>query len=124
MERSYLITMCLLIIHQIDAAFWKEWEMFYLPGGVQAYLLFNIIVIPILLLGYRSIIKANQTAVKYSYLCAGLGIVTFTIHAVFLASGYEQFKLPLSLFIICSCLFSSAWQVIDTRKQSNVMELA
>ena len=97
MERSYLITMCLLIIHQIDAAYWKEWEMFYLPGGVQAYLLFNIIVIPILLLGYRSIIKANQTAIKSSYLCAGLGIATFTIHAAFLAFGYEQFKLPLSL---------------------------
>ena len=30
MERSYLITMCLFVLHQIDAAYWKEWEIFYL----------------------------------------------------------------------------------------------
>ncbi|MCJ8314816.1 MAG: hypothetical protein HRU38_21785 [Saccharospirillaceae bacterium] len=123
MERSYLITMCLLIIHQIDAAYWKEWEMFYLPGGIQLYLLFNIIVIPILLLGYRSIIKVNQTAIKYSYLCAGLGITTFTIHAVFFVFGFEQFKLPLSLFIMGLCLISSAWQIIETRKYRPEVEL-
>ena len=44
MERSYLMTMTALIIHQIDAAYWKEWEMFFIPGGIQGFLVFNIIV--------------------------------------------------------------------------------
>jgi hypothetical protein len=48
--------MCLLIVHQIDAAYWQEWTMFNLHGGIQVYLLFNIIVIPIVLLGYKSVI--------------------------------------------------------------------
>ena len=37
MERSYFVTMLALILHQIDAAYWQEWEMFFLPGGVQGF---------------------------------------------------------------------------------------
>jgi len=28
MARSYFWTMLCLILHQIDAAYWREWEMF------------------------------------------------------------------------------------------------
>lgn len=45
MERSYLSTLLALILHQIDAAFWREWEMFLLPGGVQGFLVFNLIAV-------------------------------------------------------------------------------
>ena len=120
MERSYLITMCLLIFHQIDAAYWKEWEMFYLPGGVQGFLLFNIILIPIVLLGYKSIIVNDPTARKYSYFCAGLGIITFVIYLAFMILDYAQFTLPLSMIIIMSCLISSLYQIKQTLKYSKV----
>ena len=98
--------MCLLIFHQIDAAYWKEWEMFNLPGGVQGFLLFNIILIPIVLLGYKSVIVNDPTARKYSYFCSGLGILTFAIHLAFMVLDYAQFTLPLSMIIIVSCLIS------------------
>jgi hypothetical protein len=120
MERSYLMTMCLLIFHQIDAAYWKEWEMFYLPGGVQGFLLFNIVLIPIVLLGYRSVIAHEQKARNYSYFCAGLGITTFIIHLVFIILDYEQFTLPLSMFVIASCLISSLYQIKQTLKYGRV----
>jgi hypothetical protein len=120
MERSYLMTMCLLIFHQIDAAYWKEWEMFYLPGGVQGFLLFNIVLIPIVLLGYRSVIAHEQKARHYSYFCAGLGITTFIIHLVFIILDYEQFTLPLSMFVIASCLISSLYQIKQTLKYGRV----
>lgn len=121
MERSYLMTMCLLIFHQIDAAYWKEWEMFYLPGGVQGFLFFNIILIPIVLLGYRSVIVNGERARNYSYFCAGLGIATFIIHLFFIILDYEQFTLPLSMFIIFSCLVSSLYQIKQTLKKENAV---
>ncbi len=124
MERSYLITMCLLIFHQIDAAYWKEWEMFYLPGGIQGYLLFNIAIIPMVLLGYRRVIVNDSNARKYSYFCAGLGITTFTIHMVYMVLDYEQFTLPLSIFIITSCLISSVYQIKQTMKYGSVVSQA
>ena len=116
MEKSYLITATLLILHQIDAAYWHEWEMVSLPGGIQGFLLFNILAIPLLLIGYKHILKSTATAIKSSYICAGVGLLLFFAHAVFLLLGYEQFRLPLSLAIIGLCLISSIWQISLTMK--------
>ncbi len=119
MERSYLITMCLLIMHQIDAAYWQEWTMFNLPGGIQVYLLFNIIIIPIILIGYKSVIIKDHRANMYCYLCAGLGLVTFIIHSVLFILQYKQFDLPLSKVIIALCLFSSLYLLVKINSKVN-----
>ena len=111
MQRSYLITMCLLILHQIDAAYWQEWQLFQLPGGIQGFLLFNIAVLPVLLLGYEKVVCRHPKAILYAYFCASLGLLTFAIHVIFLALGKEQFTLPLSLAIIAGCLISALWQI-------------
>ncbi len=29
MSRSYLFTLTFFILHQMDAAYWHEWDMFY-----------------------------------------------------------------------------------------------
>ena len=33
--RLYLANTALLIAHEIDSAYWKEWELFHLPGGIR-----------------------------------------------------------------------------------------
>lgn len=81
MERSYFVTMLALILHQIDAAYWQKWEMFFLPGGVQGFLLFNIFAIPVVLVGYRNVLLGAVNAVVFAKICAGLGLITFLIHA-------------------------------------------
>ena len=35
----FLLNATVLITHQIDAAFWHEWELFHIPGGNQVNLL-------------------------------------------------------------------------------------
>lgn len=116
MERSYFLTLCLLVLHQIDAAYWHEWEMFYLPGGVQGYLAFNIIAIPILLWGYKHVVLLSDKAVLFAKICASLGLLTFLIHTGFALAGFEQFHLPLSMAIILGCLVASVWQFAEIRK--------
>lgn len=118
LEKIYFCTMSLLMFHQIDAAYWKEWEMFHLPGGVQGYLLFNIIVIPIVLVGYKKLITRSPDAKVYSYICGFLGILTFVIHTAFAVIGAQQFNLPLSISIIVLCLISGIWQVALTRREA------
>ena len=108
------------MFHQIDAAYWHEWDMFYLPGGIQGYLLFNIVAVPVLLVGYKKVVEVSSAAIKYAYFCASLGGLTFVIHALFLVFGYEQFMLPLSLLIIVMCLLSSIWQFKQIRKVARV----
>jgi len=115
------MTMILLIIHQIDAAYWQEWEMFLVPGGIQGFLVFNIVIIPIILLGYKSVIVNDNMACKYSYLCSGLAVFTFIAHLFFMLLNYSQFTLPLSILIIVSCLISGIYQIKQTLKFSKAV---
>ena len=116
MPRSYFGTMLFLILHQIDAAYWKEWEMFHVPGGVQGFLVFNLAAITLVLVGYRHVLLATPRAVLYACVCAALGVGTCLIHAGFALAGMEQFHLPLSVAIIVLCLASAVWLLCDVRR--------
>ena len=116
MPRSYFWTMLFLILHQIDAAYWKEWEMFHLPGGVQGFLVFNLAAIAVVLAGYRHVLLATPRAPLYAGVCAALGLGTCLIHAGFALAGLEQFHLPLSMAIIVLCLASAVWLLCDLRR--------
>jgi hypothetical protein len=118
MERSYFVTMLALILHQIDAAYWREWEMFFLPGGVQGFLLFNILALPVVLVGYRSVLLGTRNAVVLAKICAGLGLITVLIHASFGLAGFHQFHLPASIAILIACLASALWLIAAIRSSS------
>lgn len=38
----YLLNLTLLILHEMDSAYWKEWDLFRLPGGVGGFLLIHL----------------------------------------------------------------------------------
>ncbi|MET4681460.1 DUF6713 family protein [Stenotrophomonas rhizophila] len=107
MERSYFATLLALILHQIDAAFWREWEMFLLPGGVQGFLVFNLLAVGVVLLGYRHVLLQTSKARGFAMVCAVLGIATFLIHLGFAMFGHRTFHLPLSMTVIAACLVSA-----------------
>ena len=113
MARSYFWTRLLLILHQVDAAYWREWEMFHVPGGIQGFLVFNLAAIALVLVGYRHVLLATSRAPRYAGLCAALGMGTCLIHAGFALAGLEQFHLPLSIAIIVLCLGSAVWLLRD-----------
>ncbi|WP_317847353.1 DUF6713 family protein [Pseudomonas sp. HTZ2] len=115
MERSYFVTMLALILHQIDAAYWQEWEMFFLPGGVQGFLLFNSLAIPVLLVGYRNVLLGTANAMVFAKVCAGLGLLTVFIHTGFGLAGFHQFHLPASICILTLCLASALWLMARIR---------
>jgi hypothetical protein len=115
MERSYFLTTLFLVLHQIDAAFWREWEMLYVPGGIQGFLLFNAVAVPFLLIGYRHVLLGTSSAFLYAKICAVLGVLTFVIHTGFAIAGSHLFHLPLSITVIVLCLISSTWLLVKTR---------
>ena len=56
----YLINATLLITHEIDSAYWREWEMFRLPGGVNAFLVIHLPLVLIVLLGLVLVVKGKD----------------------------------------------------------------
>ena len=115
MARNYFWTMLFLILHQVDAAYWREWEMFHVPGGIQGFLVFNLAAIAVVLVGYRHVLLASERASFFAAVCTALGVGTCLIHAGFALAGLEQFHLPLSVAIIVLCLASATWLLRDLR---------
>ena len=113
-EKLYLINLCLIITHEIDSAYWKEWEMFYLPGGIQFFNIINFLLIVVLIWGYRSVVLKTRSGFNYSIAMSSIGIIAFIIHGIFMLNGYEQFTLPVSMLILVVCFITSISQLIRT----------
>lgn len=50
----YIANLALLATHEVDSAFWHEWRLFGLRGGVQLFLVLNLVLFLIALVGYAS----------------------------------------------------------------------
>ena len=44
LDRVTALNLALIMAHQADAAYWEEWEIFGLPGRIQFFDLFNVVV--------------------------------------------------------------------------------
>jgi len=112
----YLVNAVVLIAHEIDSAYWHEWELLTLPGGIQLFVILNMVLIGVVLWGYRSVILWTHRARSYSYLLAVLGIFAALLHGALLASGAPEFRLPTSVALIFATFVISVWQLIVTAR--------
>lgn len=111
----YLITATLLTVHEIDSAYWKEWELFHLPGGVDGFLLIHIPLIFMLMLGTVFVYEMNRAGAVLSLLVSAGGIFAFGIHTYFLMRGRPEFRKPVSRIVLWLLLLSSialGWSAI------------
>ena len=116
LNSTVVLNLACLIGHQIDAAYWHEWEMFKLPGGIQFYNLFNLILF-VILIGCIIPIIQRQKIGRYASIAIALcsGIV-LPIHSLFALAGFEQFNLPVSILLILATFAISVIQVVLTLK--------
>jgi hypothetical protein len=110
----YLINSVLLINHEIDSAYWKEWNLFKLPGGITVFLLIHIPLIFFVLYGLIQVFHQSYTGLIFSLVLSLSGIFAFTAHMYFIIKGRDEFKIPISLFILSATLIVSLIQLLVT----------
>ena len=110
----YLSNSVLLINHEIDSAYWKEWELFKLPGGITGFLLIHFPILFFVLLGLLLVSKHLLSGLIFSLILSFSGIFAFSIHTFFLKKGYNQFDKPISKFILGAILIVSTIQLTVT----------
>jgi hypothetical protein len=108
----YLFNASLLLTHEVDSAFWKEWDLFGLPGGIQFFLVLNFLMIVAAFFGFAEVVKGTRAGLYSSLALAVVGIFAFSIHSYFLLTGHPEFGLPVSLIILAATLLVSAAQAI------------
>ena len=110
----YLINFVLLTVHEIDSAYWKEWEMFHLPGGLQGFLLMHIPLLLILAFGLVLVYEKTLAGLVLSLILSIAGIFAFFIHMYFIRKGRDEFTLPVSIGILIATLIVSLFQIVLT----------
>jgi hypothetical protein len=107
----YVANATLLIVHEIDSAYWQEWKLFKLPGGPAFFLVLHIPLVIIILLGLLYLSWGTIAGLVISLIMGAGGIFAFSIHTTFIARGRSEFKTATSLAILWAMLIVSLAQV-------------
>jgi hypothetical protein len=110
----YLVNTVLLILHEMDSAYWKEWDLFRLPGGIGGFLLIHF---PLYLAGLYGLVLVSQGAsagLILSLIIGAAGIFAFGIHTFFLRKGRPEFNTQISKGILGLLLIVSIAQIAAT----------
>ena len=114
LNRVIVLNLALVLTHQVDVAFWREWEMFGLPGGIQLFNALNVVIFVVVLFCFVAVIQRRPSGFRCSLIIALLCASVLPIHAAFALSGFTQFHLPFSVFLIGATFAVSAVQVALT----------
>lgn len=110
-QSLFLLNSTVLLTHQIDAAYWHEWNLFHLPGGNQLNLILNLPIIALLLLAFLQVATHSPRQRLCHQFLAGLGLLTVAIHSGFFLAGHKEFLQPMSLLLLAATLMLSMAQL-------------
>jgi hypothetical protein len=107
----YVIELTLLILHEMDSTYWKEWDLFHLPGGQPGFLLMHLPLWPLAFYGAVQVWNGTPAGTVYALVVAAAGVAAFFIHIYFLRKGCPEFDTPVSKGILWVLLVLSLLQV-------------
>lgn len=101
----YILNAALLILHEIESAYEKEWEILKLPGKITGFLLLHIPLLFILFYGLLEIDKLTDIGLILGLITGLGGVIPFLIHKK-VVKRKEKFNLLISNIIIYSNMIS------------------
>jgi hypothetical protein len=117
-DALYLANATVLLTHQIDAAYWHEWELFGLPGGAPLFVLTNLPMVFLVLWGARALALGRRAGLVMSWALVASGAIAIGLHGVFLLRGHDAFRAPVSLGLLAATLALSCAQAVDLATRS------
>jgi hypothetical protein len=110
----YIFNAVLLIVHEIDSAYWQEWKLFRLPGGLTLFLCLHIPLAFVVLYGLLLVYQNVFAGLIISLILGLAGVFAFSIHTAFIWRGHTEFKVPVSVAILILTLVFSLIQLAAT----------
>ena len=106
----YVANAALLLVHEIDSAYWREWDLLGLPGGEEGFLVVHLPLAALVVWGYGRLVEGARAGALVALLLAGAGLAAAAIHAALLAAGHPEFRAPVSIGILAVTLAVSLVQ--------------
>lgn len=97
----YILNSSLLLLHEIESAFEKEWEILKLPIKITGFLILHVPIVLILFYGALEIEKQTQVGLILGILLGISGSIPLIVHKIVLRRK-DHFDLPISNIILYS----------------------
>ena len=119
----YVLNATLLITHEIDSAYWKEWRLFWgllgprqqpLPDRVGAplFVLLHLPMVGALLWGLLEVARSTTAGYMMSLVLGACGVFAFTVHSLFIRAGHPEFRTAVSQAVLWGSLAVSGAQLL------------
>ncbi|MBN1473057.1 MAG: hypothetical protein JW914_00435 [Syntrophaceae bacterium] len=95
----YILNATLLLLHEIESAYEKEWEILKIPGNITFFLILHIPIILILFYGLLEIEKQSPQGLRLGIIMGIAGVIPFLVHKIFVKRK-NHFNLLISNIII------------------------
>lgn len=96
----YASTATLVVVHEIDSAYWQEWKLLHLPGGRGGFVLLHVPIVALLFYGTVALDRQRSIGVFLALAVAAGALAAGGIHAAFLHAGHEEFRATSSLVVL------------------------
>ena len=107
----YILNLIILILHEIESGYEKEWEILRLPIQLTGFLLLHIPLLFLFLYGLCAIIQYPQTKATISILAGITGLIPFLVHKVII-NKKEHFNKAISNILIFGNIITGAILII------------
>jgi hypothetical protein len=103
MRIAYWLAAALLGAHEVDAGFWREWELLRLPGGPGLFVALHVGVFLLILWGYEQVVARRRVAAAVmSHVLGGGCLLALGLHGWFLLHDDQRFRTAVSLVLLAS----------------------
>ena len=109
----FIINATLLILHEIESAYWKEWEILKLPGGITGFLLLHIPILLLMFYGLIELVKQSAAGYLFCIIFGFGGLLPFVVHMLLVRKN-DRFNLFISKLLIYSNVISGIILLIMT----------
>ena len=107
----YILNATLLLLHEIESAYEKEWEILRLPGKITGFLLLHIPIILLFFIGLIELHKQTATGVILGIITGIGGFIPFIVHKL-LVKKEGSFSKPISTIIMVLNIITGAVTII------------
>ncbi len=83
----YFINLVVLVIHEIESAYWHEWKLFGLPGEITGFLILHVPLLGLLFWGLIEMREQSTLGLICSLILSASGVFAYFAHNHFIKKG-------------------------------------
>lgn len=101
----YILNATLLLMHEIESAYEKEWEILKLPGKISGFVLMHVPILLLFFYGLLHIERGTKAGLVIALVCGVGGVIPTIVHKIFVRRD-DYFNRPISDVLIYANLLT------------------